>query len=60
MSRIIIITIGVGTVTYKNVQMWGKCVLEVVTAVQSLSQQEWVQGGTGTRWRKLLKLPGDI
>lgn len=60
MSRVIIITTGVGTVTYQDMKMWGKCVLEVVvTAWWSLSQQEWVQRAIATHWRKLLKLLGD-
>lgn len=34
MSRIIMITIGMGTMTNQNIKMWVKCVLEViVTAV---------------------------
>lgn len=30
MSRVIIITTGVGTVTYQDMKVWGKCVFEVV------------------------------
>lgn len=49
----------VGTVTYQDIKMWGKCV--VIMVVYSSANTVTTGMGTkvGTHWRKLIKLPED-